>query len=67
MKSLITLFVAIVALTPAAFAGENCAKSCDKAKAAATVCEKSKSECPVAKAALRKSLTTHKGAQLASR
>lgn len=75
MKSLIPLIVAIVAFVPAAFAGEDCAKACEKAKTAATVCEKSKAsvcekakaECPVAKAALRKALTTHKGTQLASR
>lgn len=41
------------------------AATCDKSKA--TVCESAKKECPVAKAALRKQLTSHKGARLASR
>ncbi len=70
MKSLITLTLAITVLASTAFAGDAC---CAKAKAAAceknsaASCEKSKGECPVAKAALRKALTTHKGAQLAQR
>ena len=71
MKSLIALTLGLIVLAPAAFAGDAC---CDKAKASAAVCEKSKAtcceskgECPVAKAALRKMLTTHKGAQLAQR
>jgi hypothetical protein len=72
MKLLIALTSALVVLAPATFAGDKC---CDQAKASATVCEKgkeaccesAKAECPVAKAALRKTLTTHKGAQLARR
>lgn len=72
MKSLIALTLGLIVVTPAVFAGDAC---CDKAKATAAVCEKSKAaccekekgECPVAKAALRKALTTHKGAQLAQR
>lgn len=72
MKSLIALTLGLVVLASSAFAGDAC---CDKAKASATVCEKSKAaccesakgECPVAKAALRKMLTTHKGAQLVQR
>ena len=69
MKSLIALTLALVVVAPTAFAGDKC---CDKEKASATVCEKGKAaccesakgECPVAKAALRKLLTTHKGNQL---
>jgi hypothetical protein len=69
MKLLTTLALALFVVASTAFAGDAC---CDKPKAAAaTTCEKScdqaKAGCPVAKAALRKSLTTHKGAQLASK
>jgi hypothetical protein len=72
MKSLIALTLGLVVFSSAAFAGDDC---CASKKAAAAVCEKSKGAacesakdgCPVAKAALRKQLTTHKGAQLASR
>jgi hypothetical protein len=72
MKSLITLAVALFVSAPALFAGGDCAKTCDKAKASAAVCEKSKAaacetECPKAKAAARKALLTHKGAQLVAR
>jgi hypothetical protein len=72
MKSLIILTVALIVSASTVVAGENCAKTCDKATASATQCEKSKSaccekECPVAKAALRKALLTHKGGQLAKR
>ncbi|HMJ90473.1 MAG TPA: hypothetical protein VK530_11695 [Candidatus Acidoferrum sp.] len=75
MKSLIALTLALFVTAPALLAGEDCAKTCDKAKAAASACEKSKAaacesskgECPKAKLALRKALLTHKGAQLAVR
>ena len=72
MKSLIVLTFALIVSASAVVAGENCAKTCDKAKASAAVCEKSKAtccekECPKAKAAARQALLTHKGAQLVRR
>ena len=65
MKSLIALTLALVVVAPTAFADDKCCdkeKACEKSKAAC--CESAKGECPVAKAALRKLLTTHKGSQL---
>ena len=70
MKSFIALTLALVVLAPAAFAGDACcdkekASACEKSKA--SCCEKAKGECPVAKAELRKLLTTHKGQLIAKR
>jgi len=50
-----------------------CATACAQAKAAqcaqakGTECSKAKGECPKAAAALRQTLLTHKGSQLAKR
>ena len=68
MKSFIALTLGLAFLASSALAGEKCCdkeKACGKDKAAC--CDEAKGECPVAKAALRKLLTTHKGNQLAKR